>query len=383
MNILVNASTLRKGGGIQVADSFCRGLCNFPQHRFVFVYHQALESCAGDVCGYENVKCVRYDMPNAKLSLFSRRNRFLDNLVRSLSIDIVLTVFGPPRWRPRVPHICGFARAQAILDDSPFWQVIGWKMKLRYFLEDYILMWMFKNNCRAIWTESSFISKELASIFPSKRIYTVSNNYNHIFDKKDLWDRSIVMPEFEGITLLTISANYPHKNIRIIIPTILYLSEYFPELKFRFVLTIREDEFLSVSEDIKKHIVFLGSVNISQCPYLYEQCDIMFLPTLMECFSASYPEAMKMGKPILTTDLEFARAICGDAALYYAALSPENLAKSIHKLATNEKLRDDLTKHGIIQLQKFDTFEERTRKLISIIEKEYILQKNESSRENI
>lgn len=377
MNILVNASALRKGGGIQVADSFCRGLCLFPQHRFVFVYHQALESCASYVSGYSNVKCVRYDMPNAKLSIFSSRNRFLDNLVDDQNIDVVLTVFGPPRWRPKVSHVCGFARAQAILDDSPFWTVIGWKMKLRYFLEDHILMWMFRNNCKALWTESSFISNKLSSIFPSKRVYTVSNNYNQIFDQKDRWDRSIVLPEFNGVTLLTISANYPHKNLKIILPTVQYLNSHYPDFNFRFAITIGENELPALTEAEKKHILFLGAVYIYQCPYLYEQCDIMFLPTLMECFSASYAEAMKMDKPILTTDLEFARSICGDAAFFYDALSYEDLAESIYRLAKDKKLQDVLVEKGKRQLQEFDTFEVRSRKLISIVEQEYKLQNNE------
>ena len=159
------------------------------------------------------------------------------------------------------------------------------------------------------------------------------------------------------------------KNLKIIIPTTKWLEEHRPDLEFRFVLSIREDELLCIDEQVRQHVVFLGPVQIAQVPQLYEQSDIMLLPTLLECFSASYAEAMIMKRPILTTDLNFARSLCGEAALYYNATSPEALGKAIARLADDKELCQQLVLNGERQIQTFDTFEQRAEKLIKIIEK--------------
>ena len=51
----------------------------------------------------------------------------------------------------------------------------------------------------------------------------------------------------------------------------------------------------------------------------------MILPTLLESFSATYIEAMFHGKTILTSDLDFARDVCGEAAFYFDPLNPQSI----------------------------------------------------------
>lgn len=109
-------------------------------------------------------------------------------------------------------------------------------------------------------------------------------------------------------------------------------------------------------------------MDIAECPSLYEQCDITFQPTLLECFTATYPEAMRMGIPIVTTDLEFARGLCGDAACYYSAIDPVAAAEAIYKVATDKKYAAKLVVNGKEQLKKFDNYEQRADKLIGILE---------------
>ena len=92
-------------------------------------------------------------------------------------------------------------------------------------------------------------------------------------------------------------------------------------------------------------------------------------PSLLECFSANYVEAMKMGLPIITTDLGFARSLCGDAAAYYSATDPAALADAIAELYRSPEYRSRLVEKGKKQSAIFDTYEDRARKLIETIEK--------------
>ena len=371
LRILVNASNLKKGGGLQVADSVCGCLNRFPGHRFVVVVSGGLKGTAERIEGYPNVKVVRYDLPKTAGRVLTGRDKFLDGLVEEEGIDIVLTIFGPSLWRPRVLHVSGFARAQCLLLDSPYYKQMRRCDFMKAYVQQRIWMWAFRRCADVYFTEDEFISERLRKILHGKKVYTVTNYYNQVFDEKDRWSRDITLPLFEGTTLLTISAYYPHKNLPIIVPTIRYLHERYPGFRFRFVLTITREQLGVEDEEAEKDIVFLGGVPLTECPNLYEQCDIVFSPTLLECFSAVYPEAMRMGKPIITTDLGFSRSLCGEAALYYDALSPEAFGEAIYRLACDKDLRDDLMRKGEARLKRYDNYEERARKLIGIVETEY------------
>ena len=198
-------------------------------------------------------------------------------------------------------------------------------------------------------------------------MFTVSGYYNQVYDRPAEWDNSIEFPEFDGITLLTIAANYPHKNLKIIPPLIHYMHEHYPEIKFRIVLTIKEEELIGVDQLVKQHVIFLGGVNITQCPHMYEQSDIMFMPSLLECFSATYAEAMRMKLPILVPDLGFASVLCKNAALYYDALNVVSLGEALYELCTNAELRERLVKNGVEQLKEFNNYEQRAKKLLDIL----------------
>ena len=113
----------------------------------------------------------------------------------------------------------------------------------------------------------------------------------------------------------------------------------------------------------------VGAVPPAECPALYGECDAMFLPTLAECFSASYAEAMVMEKPIVTTDLGFARSICGPAAIYYAPANPQAAAEAIAQLANSMTSQSQLREAGKLRLQSFDTAVSKATKILILCEK--------------
>jgi glycosyltransferase involved in cell wall biosynthesis len=163
---------------------------------------------------------------------------------------------------------------------------------------------------------------------------------------------------------LNITSARDHKNLGIAIDIAQLLQKNNPGLRLRFVYTIRPDEFPPIPENLKDYFCFTGKVSIEECPSLYEQCDIAFQPTLLECFTATYPEAMVMKKPIVTTDLGFARALCGNAALYYSPLSAEDAYSKILEIVYNKEKREELIKCSDKELEKFDNNKQRAEKLI-------------------
>ena len=360
---LINASNLKQGGGVQVADSVCRELHRFPYHRFIVVLSTFLSETLVAIQDYPNVEVHLHDVRNNVSTLLFGRDSFLDGLVTKEKIDAVLTIFGPSRWVPRCKHLCGFARAQLLLK-NPIQAKQPLKEKFAYGIWE----WAFKKSSNTFYTENDYITGMLPQLLGDVKAYTVTNYYNQVFDQPEQWKKK-KLPDFKGVTMLTVSNAYPHKNLEIAAEISRILVKKFTNFKFRFVFSIEREQYRADINGIEDHFVFLGKVGIAECPSLYEQCDIAFQPTLMECFTATYPEAMRMECPIVTTNLEFAHGLCGDAACYYCAVDAEAAAEAIYKVATEKEYAAKLVANGKVQLKKYDDYEQRADKLIEILEK--------------
>ncbi len=367
MRFLINCSNLKAGGGLQVADSICCQLYRFPSHYFIVVLSSFLETTEKRMGKSDNIEVFSYNIPNSYHSIVKGRDTFMDNLVESHKIDAVLTIFGPSRWCPLVPHLSGFALPQLVIPESPFFQRMGYKERIKWFFWRAIRKWSLKRSASSFWTESNYISNRLKKTLKTENVYTVTNYYNQIFDQPESWNKGRVLKPFDGTTCLSISSPSAHKNFGIIPDIVRFLRQIRPDLKVRFVLTF-ECHQDKIPNDVKDNIVFLGKVDVSECPHLYQQADIMFMPTLLECFSATYPEAMRMGIPIVTTDLEFAHDLCGNAACYYSPVDAKAAAEAIIHVATDKDYAKKLVDSGYNQLKKYDNYEQRAEKLISLLE---------------
>lgn len=368
MIILVNASNIKIGGGIQVAHAFINGLKPYSNHTFHIVLSDELNRQVQTGSFPGNFIFYNYSIRSGVIKTITGWDQFLSKLEEKVNPDKVWSIFAPAFWNPKAKHVAMFAKSQYIYKDSPFFKQLSlWKLfKLK--LREILHMHYYRTFCDILVTETNDVTTRLKKRIPSKNIYTISNYYHQIFDNSNAWDKTKVLPPFQGITLLTVAANYPHKNLNIITEVIACLKKVQPNFKFRFVLTIKPEELKITDEQIKQHIVFLGKTDIAQLPYLYQQADVMFLPTLLECFSASYPEAMRMGIPIITSDLPFARGLCENSAVYFNPTSPGDIAEKILHISSTNEIREQLIASGKEQLKKFDTTEERVRKYIQILE---------------
>jgi len=369
MKILINCSTLKKGGVLQVGHSFVSELIHRKDHDFYFILSRRLRMELSDL--EEGPRFFTYDArPSVYLAL-TGQEKHLNAICEEINPDVVFSLFGPTYWKPGCPHVSGYAKPCYFYPDSPFIQRMHIAPKLRLLLLKKLHMYDFKHFNQVLVVETTDAARRLESLLPSKKIEVVSNTYNQVFNQPELWEDSIKLPEFNGITLLSITANYKHKNLDIIPEVISYVKEHYPALKLRFVLTLNKSDYRSVDEEQARHILFLGRVSIYQVPDLYKQSDLMFLPTLLECFTATYPESMRMDVPILTSNMPFATDVCGDAALYFDPLSPKSIGDTIYSLASSEALRSELVEKGRLRLSTFETFKTRAQKYIDILEKSY------------
>ncbi|MCB0323642.1 MAG: glycosyltransferase, partial [Bdellovibrionales bacterium] len=83
----------------------------------------------------------------------------------------------------------------------------------------------------------------------------------------------------------------------------------------------------------------IGPVPLEELSAVYARADALFMPTLLESFSGAYVEAMSFRKTILTSDRDFAREICSEAAFYFDPLDVDSIIEAIEAAFSDEAER--------------------------------------------
>jgi glycosyltransferase involved in cell wall biosynthesis len=163
----------------------------------------------------------------------------------------------------------------------------------------------------------------------------------------------------ESLKLLALAKYYPHKNLEIIFES---YRRYRHELRDTMcVLTIhpnqhpRANKMLEAvqQEGLANQIVNVGPVSHERLTDYFIHTDAMILPTLLESFSGSYLEAMHFGRPILTSDLDFAHGVCGEAAEYFNPWDSGSVRDAIIRLRDDPDLRERLVRAGVSRRTQF------------------------------
>lgn len=335
---MVNASNLYVGGGVQVGISVLKEFFELNVNFIAAVSPVIYAQIADDL----KEKCFLIEKsPSGLFNVASRR--MLDFLVAEWNVKKVFTVFGPSYWTPKkVEHTVGFALPWLIYDKKYIFRKLKLKQKIKHLILQFIQPFYFRKNADKIIAETEDARLKCSSVvgFPIDKVFCIPNALNAKFyqenNPSENIKKALPLKNKGDVWLLTIAHNYPHKNLDVIAELLKLLPS-----NFKFVLTI-SDEFLKDFQGIdRSRLVFLGSVNVEDCSYLYKVSDAMFLPTLLECFSASYIEAAYMRKPIFTSDLSFAHTICKDGAFYFDPYSAMDISRVIKKAFSEPRLIED------------------------------------------
>ena len=350
--ILVNASTCVVGGGVQVSTSFINEASKDSSHEFIFIVSEAVFSNLDDkIKKFENI-LIQSPSPARPLSGYKTRNKIL-KIEEGFKPDIVFTVFGPSYINFSSKHLCGLADGWVTHMSKIAFNSLPFIQKSIFLLRSYYKKkYLFKKDF--YWVETEVAKKGLMKrlSFKDEKIKVIPNTYSSSFIEK-------VNKNSEGksnfIKVLTISAPYYHKNLKIIpeIAKLIIKKDKVNKYKFYVTLPVGTNnkivnEFWDIvrEKSVQKSIQNLGVLRNDECPYWYLNSNIIFMPSLLETSSAIYPEAMILNKPIITTNLDFAHSSCGDAALYYDPLSAESASEKIMELSSNKKLMKELISIG-------------------------------------
>jgi len=370
MKLLINTASTFKGGGVQVALSFLEECKSIPGNEYHVIYGNSLNDLINvDSFPSNFTFYFIHFRPAQRVFSLKPGKTFFREIEKKIQPDAVFTTSGPAYWRPKAPHLAGYNLPHYIYWESPYFKMIPVLNKMKWYLKGKVIRHFFKKDADAYVVQSDDVNQRLKNWLGTGKVYTVSNTCSSFFRNPPGFTDKLPGRKKGEFRLLTLSAWYPHKNIDIIPLVIEYLPEYFRPV-IRFVLTLPDETYLNIiPEKFRSYVYNTGPVSPEECASLYSECDALFMPSLLECFSASYPESMIMKKPIITTGLGFAKGICREAALYFEPANPKSAADTIIKIADDKSLQQKLIEKGLDRLTYFSTPAERAEKYLQICKK--------------
>jgi len=349
--VILNATTLPKGGGIQACVSFI--LMSLELSRDIewiyIVSTQVKDELQKFNAKIDENKLIVFDVSPAKST---NARRHLLKLSEDILPDVIFTFFGPAYVKFKRPHLCGVADGWVTHSSRLAYQSLtSIKSKvLTFLLCMYKGYWYRYADCWVVEADCAKKGMTGRILVSEESVYVVKNTCAQHYRNKV--EESYDLRTDKKVKLLTLSSYYPHKNLEII-P---YVSQHLKNMgceSFQFIITIvkgtpEELRILDLCKmlDVEDCVKNIGPVSIIDGPALYSAVDIVFQPSLLETFSANYPEAMAQEKPVVTADLDFAHDICDDAALYYSPKDARSAAECIDKLMGNDELVCELTTKG-------------------------------------
>jgi glycosyltransferase involved in cell wall biosynthesis len=202
---------------------------------------------------------------------------------------------------------------------------------------------------RHIVTVSEFSKKEILRFYSFVKEQNISIVYNAA--DETVFYPLPQMPPPEKPFALAVSSLDPRKNFA-------RLIEAFKDIKtcslyivgsYNHVFTLQENTKAS-----QANIHFLGRISDKKLVQLYNQATCFIFPSIYEGFGLPPIEAMNCGCPVLASDIQVLREVCGEAALYF---NPHN-AKDIHDtiiqyFSSKDVLRKTMQAKGYTNASRF------------------------------
>lgn len=284
---------------------------------------------------------------------------YLPRLVTRLNISVILN-FGDIGLPVRIAQVYFFDWPYAVYPESIVWK----RMKMADYLARKLKLWIITRTLKyatVIIAQIPTMARRLGDLYGLKNIVSIPSPVTLESQRECAADFSLPA----GRRLLLCLANHaPHKNIDILLPLAKLLRS--KNSDFTIVTTLDPAQskasrrFLREIESagLNEYLVNIGQVDRSQVASLLQQCQALLLPTLLESYGLPFVEAMFARGTILTSDFEFTRDVCGDAAYYFDPLDECSIYAAICTAFSDEAARNEKIAHGSALVERLISWPE-------------------------
>ena len=364
MRIAIIAHALHAGGGISVGRNLIASVCNVaPQHEYLISIPTGLkyEDSVGprpQLVPFSGTSNLLKRLRFAHLQLAPALRRFEPDLIIGLANSAVpgfdcpqaILCHRPHLWYPKANH-------------GPRSGIGPLKSALRNTLQSALLRRALRKPRNVLLYQTETARARLAQSYDirCRTIHCPNAVSRHSLAASGNRETPDAMKRYaDRFKLFYLTRYYPHKNIEILIDLFLGHRE---ELRNAVVfVTIDPNQHpgaKKVIESIQRHRLEDCIVNVGPLPQevlknWFQGSDALLMPTLMESFSGAYLEAFHYGTPVLTSDLDFAREICGDAALFFDPTNTASICSAILTLQRDPQLAAQLRVKGQERLAQME-----------------------------
>lgn len=346
--LIVNMMQIRSGGGLQNSLSF---LSSHSLRNKDYVVVCEVGGAVYRYCGDNNLPT--FPIKAGLMGFFYYHFVSMMRARRRFGGDVLFSIFGPP---PLVLHglyaVSGFAYSNIIQNEVDFWGFLPFLQQIKKKIKDRLRLWACKRS-REIIVETDYLqARAKGGCFKGKLVHVVKMEPSLLLDLEAA--ASDLLSGVQGVKILYLSGEHPNKRIHVLprvfkelgrlgdytlVTTLPEGSRYLAEIRRAFGLLKISGSFIN-----------LGPVNAERISGLIRSCDSLINVALLESFSNNWVESWYFKKPLISTDAEWARASCGNAAIYIDPLNPAESAEKIHGLFSCATRVADLVEKGVDQL---------------------------------
>ncbi len=208
-----------------------------------------------------------------------------------------------------------------------------------------------------ILTVSEFSKNQIKQYFdlPNDQISVIYNAVGSDWTRVEDEDRiKSVFGKFgiESHFILYVGNLKPHKNVRGLLH-----SFSRSKLPNQLVICIHHDPGLvRLSEElgIRDQVQFIGYTRDEELKVLYSTARLLAVPSFCEGFGLACLEAMACGCPVIASNRSAVPEVVGDGGLLIDPHDADSLGVALRKVATDERVRDELVRCGYERVRHFN-----------------------------
>ena len=363
MKILINTITTKKdaGGALQIFQKFMLRSLEDTDVDWFYITSQDVDDAVGN--RFQHLRGSRYfvfpTQPDFRGS-YKKVKKQVAELESKIQPDVVYSITAPSYFSFKAIEVMRFTNPWVTHPNKYSWSMYDCKHKIK--------QWLYCQNQKrlmksayAFITQTETTKKGIMRITgkPSERVCVVNNVLPGVFKNMD----STPIKEDDWINVACVGNPVPHKNIDIL-PKVIDELDKLGISNVRFHTTIPFDSPMIdkvitplVQNGFQYRIFNHGRITQAELGEMYRRCQLCFLPTLLEVFSASTVEAMYYSLPIVATNFDFNKEVLGDSSLYYESKNANDAAMQLEKLIKNVSLQEECKEKMKIQLMRYNDYD--------------------------
>jgi len=311
-----------------------------------------------------NISFVELEIRAGAAGRFCWEQSLLSRMIRKSGADVLISTGNFALLRSPVPQI--LLSGNSLYTSPDFYDDLRARRAYRIWLDTRARGFFARRSVR--WADCTVAPSQ--SFADTLRVWSGGKvvSIYHGFDPDIFFrDHNQLPPEIndkidstkEALRLIFVSHYNYYRNFETLLRALPYIKEHLRGRNVKLFLTCK----LSPAENtgsyrtataaaliqdlgISNEVVELGAIPYRQLQHVLRACDIYVTPAYTETFAHPLVEAMASGLPIVASDLQVHREVCGAAAAYFPCFSPADLAKQIVAIANSQELGREMANSG-------------------------------------